>query len=141
MKRRLITVPTSQHAEMLEITAEVNAALAANDNASGLLCLRSLHTTAGITVNENADPDVIADMLLWFDEVVPWTHARFRHAEGNSAAHIKTSLLGTSLCLPFYRGKLDLGRWQGIFLCEFDGPRQRQVEIITLAQEKQLSDI
>ena len=84
------------------------------------------HTTAGVTVNEQADPDVAADMERAYAKLIPWS-AGYAHAEGNSAAHIQTSLAGTSALVPVRRGRLALGTWQGIFLCEFDGPRTREL--------------
>ena len=91
-----------------------------------MCCVFVPHTTAGIIINEHADPDVIADMATALERIVPW-RAGYAHAEGNSAAHIKTSLLGTSQMLLVEGGKLQLGTWQGVFLAEFDGPRTRTV--------------
>ena len=84
------------------------------------------HTTAGVTINENADPDVMADVAAALEKVVPW-RAGYRHGEGNAAAHVKASLMGSSVHVPVVAGRLRLGTWQGIYLCEFDGPRQRSV--------------
>lgn len=89
------------------------------------------HTTAGLTINENADPDVRHDMLLALEKVVPSDDASYRHAEGNSAAHVKASLMGFTVSLPIVDGRLALGTWQGVYLCEFDGPRQRHVTVVT----------
>ena len=89
------------------------------------------HTTAGVFINENADPDVLQDFLASLDQLVPWVNA-YRHAEGNAAAHIKATLVGTSQQVPVRQGGLALGRWQGIFFIEFDGPRDRQVRITVL---------
>jgi secondary thiamine-phosphate synthase enzyme len=97
----------------------------------GICVLFTQHTTCGLTVNENADPDVQADMLGFLRKLIPQYFEDFRHFEHNSDAHIKTSLVGTSVTVPFAAGKLMLGRWQGIYLCEFDGPRDREV-LITL---------
>ena len=85
------------------------------------------HTTAGITINENADPDVKRDMLRQLDEMVPQDQPLYRHAEGNSAAHVKASMMGSSVTVLIERGRLVLGRWQGIYFCEFVGPRERQL--------------
>ena len=87
------------------------------------------HTTAGITINENADPDVVHDMLLTLDRLVPRNAAGYRHAEGNSDSHVKASMMGTSCQVIVDSGRLVLGTWQGIYLCEFDGPRERQVHL------------
>ena len=112
---------------MTDITNDVNAVLPAGFN--GLCVVFSTHTTAGITINENADPDVVGDIVSFLDGMVPWNHNAFRHAEGNSAAHIKSSLVGFSQAIPVENGCLDLGTWQGVYLCEFDGPRTRRVRI------------
>lgn len=91
------------------------------------------HTTAGVTINENADPDVVHDMLLTLRRLVPRDAPGYRHAEGNSDSHVKTAMMGTSCHVLVEEGRLVLGTWQGIYLCEFDGPRSRQVFVRTLA--------
>ncbi|MBI1865032.1 MAG: YjbQ family protein [Nitrospirae bacterium] len=88
-----------------------------------------LHTTCGLLINENADPDVARDILRRLEELVPWENLRDRHAEGNTAAHVRSSLVGSSLTIPVQGGSLVLGAWQGVFLAEFDGPRTRQVVV------------
>ena len=100
--------------------------------------ITTTHTTAGLTINEGADPDVVSDMLYLLDKLVPWDDPRYKHLEGNTAAHLKTSLMGTSLQVIIAGGQLRLGRWQEIYLCEFDGPRTRQVsvQILPAAEEK-----
>jgi secondary thiamine-phosphate synthase enzyme len=113
--------------ELVEITREVRARLQESGAREGLCVLYVRHTTAGLTVNENADPDVPRDMLHALRTLVPQHGMGFRHGEENSDAHIKASLTGASVVVPFHEGELLLGRWQGIFLCEFDGPRQREV--------------
>jgi secondary thiamine-phosphate synthase enzyme len=85
------------------------------------------HTTAGITINENADPDVVTDMIYALDKAVPWKDPHYRHGEGNTAAHVKASMMGHSVHVLVRGGKLQFGTWQGIYLCEFDGPRSRKV--------------
>ena len=85
------------------------------------------HTTAGITINENADPDVVHDLLAQLDAMVPWRQPFYRHGEGNSAAHVKASMMGSSVTVFLQAGRLCLGQWQGIWFCEFDGPRMREV--------------
>jgi secondary thiamine-phosphate synthase enzyme len=94
----------------------------------GVVMVFAPHTTAGITINENADPDVMADVREALERAVPW-RANYRHGEGNAAAHVKASLVGSSALVPVESGRLRLGTWQGIYLCEFDGPRTRQVWI------------
>ncbi|MDR3565522.1 MAG: secondary thiamine-phosphate synthase enzyme YjbQ [Negativicutes bacterium] len=114
----------------VDITRDVQAALQAVGAQEGLCQVFVPHTTAGITINENADPDVVTDMLAGLDKMVPLLP--YRHAEGNSPAHIKASLLGASVLVPVGNGRLVLGTWQGIYLCEFDGPRRRKVWVSCL---------
>ncbi|MFW5747044.1 MAG: secondary thiamine-phosphate synthase enzyme YjbQ [Nanoarchaeota archaeon] len=120
-----IEVRSSSRSEMIDITEQVSDIL--EDGHTALL-ISSPHTTCGITVNEGYDPAVQEDMLAKLDDLVP-QETWFRHSEGNSDAHIKTSLIGTSQLIPLRDGKLALGRWQRIFLAEFDGPRTRNVRI------------
>jgi secondary thiamine-phosphate synthase enzyme len=117
--------------DLVEITEPVRAALRAARVSSGILVVYVPHTTAGVTVQENADPDVRRDLLLALDNAVPARAARgeYRHAEGNSDAHVKASLVGSSATLIVNGGDLVLGTWQGVFLCEFDGPRRRTVHL------------
>jgi len=124
-----LSVRTPAQAALVEITGEVRAALRTSGVRSGLLVVYVPHTTAGVTVQENADPDVKHDLLLALDNAVPARAARgsYRHGEGNSAAHVKTSLVGSSATLLVRDGELALGTWQGVQLCEFDGPRTRTV--------------
>ncbi len=120
---------TRRRNEFVEITDRVRQAVRAAGIASGLCVVYCPHTTAAITVNENADPDVVHDMLLWFDRTIPQAQAGFRHGEGNSDSHIKASLVGPSVTLLIDRGDIVLGRWQGVYFCEFDGPRTRTVHV------------
>jgi len=113
---------------MIDITAQVRDAVRALDVRDGLVHVYSMHTTGAITINENADPAVESDILSCINKVIPWDD-HFKHMEGNSAAHIKVSLFGPSEVIPLEEGKLVLGTWQGIFFCEFDGPRQRRVNV------------
>jgi secondary thiamine-phosphate synthase enzyme len=124
----VIKLVTSEHSQMVDITSEVSA-LIPGGFGSGLCCIFSKHTTAGITVNENADPDVRSDILGFLEKKIPWNNADFHHMEGNSAAHIKAMLTGFSLVVPVEKGRLNLGTWQGIYFCEFDGPRNRSVSV------------
>jgi secondary thiamine-phosphate synthase enzyme len=116
---------------MVDVTALVRAALRAVGARDGVLVVYVPHTTAGVTIQENADPDVQRDMLLALENAVPARPVRgtYHHAEGNSDAHVKSALLGSSATVIVERGDLVLGTWQGIFLCEFDGPRTRTVEL------------
>lgn len=130
---RVIRVRSREREELVEFTAEVQAALRESGAREGVVVLFVQHTTAALTVNENADPDVPRDMLHALRTLVPQHGMGFRHGEENSDAHIKASLFGPSLTLPFADAGLQLGRWQGIFLCEFDGPRERQVVMTVMS--------
>ncbi|HKO95467.1 MAG TPA: secondary thiamine-phosphate synthase enzyme YjbQ [Pyrinomonadaceae bacterium] len=125
-----IKVRSRQREELVEFTEQVQQKLAQSDQDEGVCFLYVQHTTAGLTVNENADPDVPRDMLHALRTLIPQHGMDFHHGEQNSDAHIKASLVGSSVSVPFKDGKLLLGRWQGIFLCEFDGGRERQVIMI-----------
>jgi secondary thiamine-phosphate synthase enzyme len=125
-------VRTRERAEFIEITDQVRQAVQRGGVRRGLCVVCCPHTTAAVTVNENADPDVVHDMLLWLNRTIPRQQAGFRHGEGNSDAHIKASLVGSSVTLLVEDGDLVLGRWQGVYFCEFDGPRTRTVRVRTL---------
>ena len=122
-----LRVRSQEREQLVEFTGEVRRRLKESGAQDGICVLYVQHTTAGLTINENADPDVPRDMLHALRTLIPQHGMDFRHGEENSDAHIKTSLVGTSVTVPFHDGELLLGRWQGIFLCEFDGPRERQV--------------
>ncbi|WP_053217909.1 secondary thiamine-phosphate synthase enzyme YjbQ [Virgibacillus senegalensis] len=124
--KKTFHVKTSNHSQMIDITSELEAWIREENIKEGILIVSSLHTTAGITVNENADPDVKKDFLMRLDEVFPWEHPQDRHAEGNTASHLKTSTVGHAQTLIISDGKLELGTWQGVYFCEFDGPRSRR---------------
>jgi secondary thiamine-phosphate synthase enzyme len=129
-----LTVQSRQREQMIDVTAMVEEVLARTGSVSGVLLCFVPHTTAGITINENADPDVKRDILQKLQREIPQNDG-YAHAEGNSDAHLKSSLMGFSIQVPFENGSLVLGRWQGIFFCEFDGPRSRRliVRVIPLA--------
>ncbi len=122
-----IKIKSSKREEMIEITCEVEKRLLESETEEGVCVLFTQHTTCGLTINENADPDVKSDMLLFLKNLIPQYYEGFRHFEHNSDAHIKSTLTGVSVTVPFENGKLLLGRWQGIYLCEFDGARERKV--------------
>lgn len=124
-----IRVPTSDRTEMVEITQQVQAIVARGGVREGAAVIQSLHTTAAITVNENADPFVVTDVLSKLDRLIPRDEPYYRHAEGNSDSHLKTSFVGPSMTVIISGGRLVLGTWQGIYLCEFDGPRERRVAV------------
>ena len=123
-----LSVSTRKRAEFVDITAQVQRAVRDAGVAAGTCIVCVPHTTAGITINENADPDVRRDIIAQLERMVPRQGA-YRHMEGNADAHIKASLLGFSVTLPVEDGTLVLGTWQGIFFCEFDGPRSRRVHV------------
>lgn len=126
---KTIKVQSNKREELIEITSEVESFLRESERKEGVCVLFTQHTTCGLTINENADPDVKSDMLLFLKNLIPQFYEGFRHFEHNSDAHIKSSLVGASVTVPFENGKLLLGRWQGIYLCEFDGARERKVLI------------
>lgn len=121
------TVSTSAREVLIDITAQVQRAVAALDVDAGAVTVFCPHTTAGLTINENADPDVPHDILCGLRTIIPRSADHYRHVEGNSDSHLKASLMGSSVVVLVESGRLQLGRWQGVFLCEFDGPRRRQV--------------
>ena len=129
----VIKVRSREREQMVEFTEEVRRRLKESGAREGVCVLYVQHTTAGLTVNENADPDVQRDMLHALRTLLPQHGMGFRHGEENSDAHIKASLVGSSVTVPFQDGELLLGRWQGIFLCEFDGGRERQVVMTVLS--------
>jgi secondary thiamine-phosphate synthase enzyme len=123
------TVQTRQRNQFVEITDQLRHSLAQAGLREGFGVVYCPHTTAAITINENADPDVVHDLLLWLERAVPQVQPGFRHGEGNSDSHIKASLVGSSASVLVANGSLVLGRWQGVFVCEFDGPRTRTVHV------------
>ena len=128
-----IEIRTRSREEFVDLTAEVGRHVAASGVASGVCVVAVPHTTAGVTVNENADPDVRADMAMTLKRVVP-DSLPYAHGEGNSPAHVKSSLVGSSVTLIVEGGRLQLGTWQGIFFCEFDGPRARKAWVQVIGQ-------
>ncbi|MCL6638526.1 MAG: secondary thiamine-phosphate synthase enzyme YjbQ [Firmicutes bacterium] len=121
-----LEVATRERTQFVDITPEVSRLVAESGVKEGVCHLYVPHTTAAVTINENADPAVAADILTQLNKVIPFQDA-YRHSEGNSAAHIKSSLVGANLAVPVSGGRLLLGTWQGIYFCEFDGPRRRKV--------------
>ncbi|WP_025691096.1 secondary thiamine-phosphate synthase enzyme YjbQ [Paenibacillus zanthoxyli] len=119
-------ISTSKRDELRDITREVISYVRKSGVQSGIAVVYCPHTTSGIAINENADPDVKHDVLMRLDEVYPWEHPKYRHAEGNTASHLKSITAGPSQSIIIHEGELLLGTWQGIYFCEFDGPRRRQ---------------
>jgi len=126
------SVRTQKHTQFLDITQEVQSWIDDSGIKSGIVTVFVPHTTAGITINENADPTVTSDIADALDRAVPW-QAQYRHSEGNAAAHVKASMMGSSIQLVVEGGRLLLGTWQAVYFCEFDGPRSRTVWIAATA--------
>ncbi len=126
------SVQTQQHADLVDVTDRVQAIVRDAGVSSGAALVYVPHTTAGVTVNENADPAVVHDVLADLDRLVPWKERYYQHGEGNSAGHTKSSLVGCDQWIPIENGRLVLGTWQGIYFCEFDGPRTRKVHVQVL---------
>jgi len=124
----VLTVKTRAQTELVDITAEVGRLVAESGVRNGLCLVYVPHTTAGVTINENADPSVPKDLLMVLNQIVPWK-ADYRHLEGNSPAHVKSTLVGASQTIAVENSHLVLGTWQGVFFCEFDGPRSRTVQV------------
>jgi secondary thiamine-phosphate synthase enzyme len=131
----ILTVKTKSRTALVDITAQVQDMIQSSDIQEGLCFLYVPHTTAAVTINESADPSVKADILMVLNQVIPW-QADYRHLEGNSPAHVKSTLVGASELIAIENKRLVLGTWQGIFFCEFDGPRTRKVHVRLLALEK-----
>ncbi len=121
-----LTVKTHSRTELIDVTSEIQNVIRSNQIQSGICQIFVPHTTAGITINENADPTVARDILMELNKIIPFNDS-YHHIEGNSAAHIKSSIIGPSLSVIIEDGRLQLGTWQGIYFCEFDGPRHRQL--------------
>jgi len=124
----MLQVKTSAKTELVDITNKISEAVRLQGIKDGLCFLYVPHTTAAVTINESADPAVKDDILMVLNQIVPWK-AGYRHLEGNSPAHVKASMIGASELMAVENGKLVLGTWQGIFFCEFDGPRTRKLDI------------
>jgi secondary thiamine-phosphate synthase enzyme len=127
-----LKVRTDRRTQLLEVTDQVQEVLAKSQVSSGVCYVFVPHTTAAVMINECADPDVASDLEGVFDRLVPF-EGPYRHAEGNSDSHVKSVLVGASQVVFVERGKLQLGRWQGIFFCEFDGPRERHLQVKIVA--------
>ncbi len=134
MNKGTLTVSTSQHMHLVDITSEVQELIKETGVQDGLCYLFNPHTTAGLTINEGADPDVRTDIIKGFKEIVPLDYP-FKHIEGNSPSHIMASLMGASLTIMVNNNRLQLGTWQAIYFCEFDGPRTRKIHWRLLAND------
>ena len=124
----ILSVKTRERTELIDITSDINQLIQKSGTDQGLCMIYVPHTTAAVTINESADPSVKSDILMILNQIIPW-EANYRHLEGNSPAHIKATLVGSSELIAIENRRLVLGTWQGIFFCEFDGPRNRKVNI------------
>jgi len=127
-------VQTTRRSELVDVTARVQRAVSATTATGGFAVLSVPHTTAALTINENADPDVQHDLMRKLDELLPQREPYYRHSEGNSDSHLKSTLLGSTLTVIIEQGRLVLGTWQAIYLCEFDGPRDRRLLIKVIGE-------
>jgi secondary thiamine-phosphate synthase enzyme len=134
MTQTVLSVSTSCRNQMLNITHQVEQIVSQSGIQDGIVTVFCPHTTAGITINENADPDVCHDILLTLNKLLPQNLPGYRHCEGNSDAHVKSSLVGCSRQVMLTKGNLVLGTWQGLFFCEFDGPRTRSIHVQIMGQ-------
>lgn len=119
--------------QLVEVTSEIQDFVSQSGQPTGAVFVYVPHTTAGVTINENADPTVVHDILADLERLVPRSQGYYRHREGNSSSHTRASLMGSSVMVPFEDGELKLGTWQGVFFCEFDGPRQRRYWLSVVA--------
>ena len=138
---KTISVKTNQHTEFKDITGVIQKVVSSNKIDSGVCTVFIPHTTAGVTINENADPDVITDLKYLLENIAPWKDNKYKHFEGNTAAHLKASFMGSSVSILIENGQLQLGRWQSIFFTEFDGPRNREAWIKILEKNRKDNDI
>lgn len=123
------SISTNKRCELIDITDTIQGIIDKTGISDGSVIVFCPHTTAAITINENADPDVVHDILLTLSELVPQDRSGYQHSEGNSDAHVKSSIIGCSETVLISSGKMKLGTWQGIYFCEFDGPRRRTVHV------------
>ena len=128
MRTVTLDIRTNAHTEFISITARIQQAVSESGVRDGICTLFVPHTTAAVTINENADPDVVRDLKAELEKIVPWEDG-YHHYEGNSAAHLKSSMIGFSQQIIIEDGRLVLGTWQGIYFCEFDGPRNRKLKV------------
>ncbi len=133
MSQDILPVNSRTATEMIDISADVKAVVRKSGVQEGACLIYCPHTTAGLTINENADPDVKSDMIKEINKIVPFDD-NYQHFEGNSAAHIKATFTGFHLMIPIHQGQLTLGTWQGIYFCEYDGPRSRKVQVSILRE-------
>lgn len=129
----ILSIKTRKRTEFVDITSDINQLIQKSGTDQGLCMIYVPHTTAAVTINESADPSVKSDILMVLNQIIPW-EANYRHLEGNSPAHIKSTLVGSSELIAIDNSRLILGTWQGVFFCEFDGPRTRKVDVRIVAE-------
>ena len=129
----ILSVKTRERTELIDITSDINQLIQKSGTDQGLCMIYVPHTTAAVTINDSADPSVKSDILMILNQIIPW-QANYRHLEGNSPAHIKSTLVGSSELVAIENRRLILGTWQGVFFCEFDGPRTRKVDVRIIAE-------
>jgi secondary thiamine-phosphate synthase enzyme len=129
----ILSIKTQERTQLIDITSDINKTIQNSGTHQGLCMISVPHTTAAVTINESADPSVKSDILMVLNQIIPWD-ADYRHLEGNSPAHIKSTLVGSSEMIAIDNRRLVLGTWQGIFFCEFDGPRTRKVDIRIMSE-------
>ena len=129
----ILSVKTRERTELIDITSDINQLIQKSGTDQGLCMVYVPHTTAAVTINESADPSVKSDILMVLNQIIPWEE-NYRHLEGNSPAHIKSTLVGSSELIAIENRRLILGTWQGVFFCEFDGPRTRKVDVRIVAE-------
>lgn len=130
-----IRVRTTKHTSIVNITPQVRDVVTRSGVKDGICVVYVPHTTASVFINEGADPDVVKDIVYMLEKVIPWDDPNYEHGEGNSAAHIRSAIIGNSRIIPIVDGKLTLGTWEAIFLAEFDGPRERKVIVKVIKEE------
>jgi len=130
-----ITLKTNDRSQLIDITHQLQSVVLRSGVDEGICTVYVPHTTAGVTINENADPSVKRDIVKHLEKLVPWREPYYEHAEGNSAAHIKSTIVGCSQTIIIKGGKLLLGTWQGVYFCEFDGPRTRKVYVKVIGEK------
>jgi len=130
-----IRVRTTKHTSIVNITPQVRDVVTRSGVKEGICVVYVPHTTASVFINEGADPDVVKDIVYMLEKVIPWNDPNYEHGEGNSAAHIRSAIIGNSRIIPIVDGKLTLGTWEAIFLAEFDGPRERKVIVKVIKEE------
>ncbi|RUM28580.1 MAG: YjbQ family protein [Aquifex sp.] len=133
--KEVLRIRTTKHTSIVNITQQVEQVVKKSGVREGICVVYTPHTTACVFVNEGADPDVVRDIVYSLEKLIPWNDANYEHVEGNSAAHIRSAIIGNSRVIPVVEGELALGTWESIFLADFDGPRERKVIVMILGEK------